>query len=280
MANQAEKNVASVERWGSLLAGAMGLGWALRHAGRTMREARRSGRYGSARGATARAGALSALGGATALGLVWRGATGHCAVYERLGVDTHALAERHRVGATAQPLERAVLINKPLAEVRDLLRGGRLAEIAGADGAEPGADAAPITGHFADRDWSLALAPAFHDQQTRLSAHTDDGPAGAIASRALAALVDAELRRVKALVETGEVATIEGQSHGERGMLGRAAERLADVAKTAAARIAGPASDYDEPSEQEARPSPAPRTADGDRTPGTRVDLDSGEVHV
>jgi hypothetical protein len=68
-----EKNVATIERWASLIGGGALLAYALR------REPR-----------------VSPLSGALALGgasLLFRGATGHCPVYGALGVNTADLSE-------------------------------------------------------------------------------------------------------------------------------------------------------------------------------------------
>lgn len=67
LGNRGNVNVGKVERWASVLGGAALAAYALK---------RRSRGRGSALG-------LAALGAP----LLWRGATGHCSVYERLGID-------------------------------------------------------------------------------------------------------------------------------------------------------------------------------------------------
>ncbi|HYG64428.1 MAG TPA: YgaP-like transmembrane domain [Thermoanaerobaculia bacterium] len=63
--NAGSRNVGNVERWASVLGGAALAALALRR--------RSKGAMG-----------LAALAGAP---LLWRGATGHCAVYQKLGID-------------------------------------------------------------------------------------------------------------------------------------------------------------------------------------------------
>ncbi|HEX9943510.1 MAG TPA: DUF2892 domain-containing protein [Thermoanaerobaculia bacterium] len=68
-----EKNVATIERWASLIGGGVLLAYALRRKPR-----------------------VSPLSGALALGwasLLFRGATGHCPIYGALGVNTADLTE-------------------------------------------------------------------------------------------------------------------------------------------------------------------------------------------
>lgn len=84
-------NVSNTERWASALGGAALAALAMR-GGR--------GRSGVAKGAAG----LAALAG---LQLLWRGATGHCAVYQKMGIDRGegtgtgqgtSLASRHASG--------------------------------------------------------------------------------------------------------------------------------------------------------------------------------------
>lgn len=101
-----QTNVSSAERWLSLAAGGMLAAWGLQR--------------------------RDAIGGSAALGaavLLFRGATGHCHVYEALGVDSRsgsgagriadrASDTRRRLGGTRGiHVEESVTINRPIAEV-------------------------------------------------------------------------------------------------------------------------------------------------------------------
>jgi hypothetical protein len=224
-----KKNVAGVERYASVLAGAWGLQkvWRADHA--------------DAPGARA----LRALGGVAALGLLLRGASGRCAVKRQLtaarGTDGAQADRRTGTG----PFEASVLVNKRVHELRDTLRRGTYSDFEVKLGADDGAEQV-ATAHFAEHDWSVELTPAYGGKQTRLTVRTtlDAEPrslsqrlVGMIASGAFAPLVMSELRRLKALIETGEIATIEGQPNGERSSVGRAVERAVEAAKGKASKL-------------------------------------------
>ena len=91
------RNMAGVERWGSLAAGGLAIAYGL---------TRRS-----------RAGAFLAAAGTT---LVYRGATGHCPVYSTLGVTTASHSDDTRValsGPRGIRVHESIRVEKPLDEV-------------------------------------------------------------------------------------------------------------------------------------------------------------------
>lgn len=99
-------NLGQLERWLSMVAGAMLAGWGLKR--------------------------RDSVGGTAALGaaaLLYRGASGHCHVYEALGIDhgrsrgTGVIADRHSdtrqrlSGSRGIRVEESVTINRPITEV-------------------------------------------------------------------------------------------------------------------------------------------------------------------
>lgn len=87
-------NVAEAERWASALGGAALAAWGLKH----LREER------------APAGAMIAAAG---MGLIARGATGHCPVYEAAGVQTSRSDARAALGGTRGiDVEQSATINR------------------------------------------------------------------------------------------------------------------------------------------------------------------------
>jgi uncharacterized membrane protein len=95
-------NVGVPERWGSALGGAVLAAAGLR---RMMEEERASGSF------------LTAVGA----GLIWRGATGHCNVYEAAGIDT---ADHARNGTKARlrgdrgvNVDESVTVDRPAGEL-------------------------------------------------------------------------------------------------------------------------------------------------------------------
>jgi hypothetical protein len=202
-----KQNVSNTERVASLAAGALGLWWSKRAAGRSM--------------------GLAGLGMAAAAGLLARGATGRCGVYAKLGVDTAASRRRAR-----EPQVRSVRVGKPLAEVAAFLRdrlGDRFAR-----------DTDPNVFHGRDdlASWTVRLTEASSGSGTRIALTAAPGGSARARWTALAhaatPLVDAaetELRNLKALIETGEIATTLGQAHGGRSTIGQAVLERADLAR-------------------------------------------------
>jgi len=233
----AHKNVAEPERWVSVVAGA-----ALAAYGLKMR---------SIPGLV-----IGAIGGA----LIHRGATGHCMVYESMGVTT--AAEEDDGSNVSIPygkgvrVEKSVTINAPQeqvyafwrnfenlprfmhnlesVEVHDSLRSHWVAK--GPAGTTVDWEAEiineipheligwrSIDGSKVDNAGSVHFTPAA-DRGTEVKVILRyDPPAGvfgAAVSRILgedpAVNVQEDLRRLKMLLETGEVATTEGQSAGRK----------------------------------------------------------------
>src|SRR4051812_50182715 len=104
-------NVGQAERWLSIVAGAMLAGWGLKR--------------------------RDSIGGTAAVGaaaLLYRGATGHCHVYDALGVnhgrsrgtgivaDMHSDTRRRLSGRRGHYVEGAITINRPVGEGYPFLR--------------------------------------------------------------------------------------------------------------------------------------------------------------
>jgi uncharacterized membrane protein len=232
----AEKNVNDPERWVSVIAGS-----ALAVYGLKMR---------SIPGIV-----LSALGGA----LVWRGATGHCLVYEAMGVssnddDGRSVSVPYGHGVR---VEKSVTINAPVenvyafwrnlenlprfmnnlerVEVKDAKRSHWWAK--GPAGTTVDWEAEiinevpheligwrSIDGSRIDNAGSVHFTRLDNGRGTELKVVLRyDPPAGvlgAAVSKILgedpAANVQEDLRRLKMLLETGEIATVEGQPSGRK----------------------------------------------------------------
>jgi hypothetical protein len=99
VSNKENRNLGKMERWASVLGGAALAAYALRRRGK------------------------GSLGLAAALGapLMWRGATGHCSVYEKLGIDRNpehlntALSASSHSSGTGDSYDQERV--KPLSEV-------------------------------------------------------------------------------------------------------------------------------------------------------------------
>lgn len=205
---QKEKNVNDPERWVSVV-----LGSALTAYGLKKR---------SIRGL-----ALSAAGGA----LVWRGATGHCSVYEMLGLSSNGHTDRQVSVPYGRGIrvEKAVTINATPEQlyafwrnVENLPRFMENIEIINdipneliawrsVDGSKVG-NAGSVHFEAAPGRGTIVKVVMRYD------------PPGGVLGAAFAKVlgedpahdVQEELRRLKMLIETGEIATTEGQSSGRK----------------------------------------------------------------
>lgn len=232
-----DKNVADAERWVSVVAGG-----ALAAYGLKLR--------------TLPGLVVGAIGGA----LIHRGATGHCMVYEALGVTTAADDEGRQVSVPygrGVRVEKAVTINAPpdriyafwrnfenlprfmhnleAVHVRDSKRSHWVAK--GPAGTKVDWEAEIINevpneligwrsvdGSQIDNAGSVHFTPAAGNRGTEVKVvlryDPPAGKVGATVSRILgedpAANVQEDLRRLKMLIETGEIATTEGQSTGRK----------------------------------------------------------------
>ncbi|HYC57975.1 MAG TPA: SRPBCC family protein [Thermoanaerobaculia bacterium] len=234
--DNAQKNVSEPERWISVIGGS-----ALAAYGLKMR---------SIPGLV-----LSAVGGA----LVWRGATGHCNVYESLGISTAEEGERN----VSVPYGRGVRVEKSVTinaspeqvysfwrnfenlprfmhnlesvEVRDSKRSHWTAK--GPAGSSVDWEAEIINevpneligwrsvdGSQVDNAGSVHFTPASGGRGTEVRVILRyDPPAGTLGAKISKILgedpamnVQEDLRRLKMLLETGEIATTEGQSTGRK----------------------------------------------------------------
>ena len=232
----AEKNVNDPERWVSVIAGSALAAYGLR-----MR---------SIGGLV-----LGAVGGA----LVWRGATGHCHVYEAMGFSS-AEDDGRQVSVPyghGVRVEKSVTINAPVqqvfafwrnfenlprfmhnldkVEVRDSTRSHWVAK--GPVGTTVDWEAEIINeipneligwrsvdGSQVDNAGSVHFTPASGGRGTELKVVLRyDPPAGVLGAAVSKILgedpamnVQEDLRRLKMLIETGEIATTDGQASGRK----------------------------------------------------------------
>lgn len=239
-------NVGQIERWLSMVAGAMLAGWGLKR--------------------------RDTIGGTAALGaaaLLYRGGTGHCHVYDALGIDhghspgTGVTADRHSdtrrrlSGSRGIRVEESVTINRPLAEVFRFWRNfenlpqfmEHLESVAlrdegishwvarGPAGFGVAWDAR-IINEIDNRllAWqslegsTVATAGSVNFDETehgtrvlvKLQYDPPAGKLGAMVARLLgddpSSSIREDLRRFKRLLETGEIPTTDGQSSGRRTM--------------------------------------------------------------
>lgn len=195
---------------------------------------------------------LAALGGA----LVWRGVSGHCSVYNALGVSTA------QPGAGNISVQQSITINAPAEELYRFWRNfenlprfmnhlksvstldqGRSRWVAKAPADTSVAWDAEIIaerenesiewrslpGATVDNAGSVRFVPAPGGRGTEVHITIGYNPPAGKLGAAVAKLfgeepnqqVNEDLRRFKRLMETGEVATTEGQPHGTRSPLGK-----------------------------------------------------------
>lgn len=241
-------NVGRTERWLSMVAGGMMAAYALR---------RRSKEGGAA-----------ALAGAA---LLYRGATGHCHVYQALGINrgggaalqegTGVIADRgsdtrRQLGGTRGiHVEESVTINRPVAEVFRFWRNFEnlpkfMQHLEAVSMREEGISHWVANGPAGTKvEWdariineidnkligwqslegsTVATAGSVNfdetEHGTRVRVHLQYNPPGGKLGAAIAWLfgqepsiqVRGDLRRFKALLETGEIPTTEGQPRGQR----------------------------------------------------------------
>lgn len=153
---------------------------------------------------------------ATGAGMLWRGLSGYCPLYEKIG--RQSLSEL----AASRSMEKSITIHKPIEEVRDVLGEGDPVWYASSS------KIFPITA--GDLLWDLRLEEISSGRQTLVRATLSDqnstfGLKSRLHGMALKKAADAELRKLKALVETGEIPTIKGQPHGLR----RSAQHTVEV---------------------------------------------------
>lgn len=180
------------------------------------------------------------VSGALGAGLLFRGASGHCSLYAHYDTDSENVLGRL---ASAQARTASVCINKSMDEVRSFLR----------DGEWDSCDVRPTDGPdrfkctVADRTWTLRLEPYGDGKRTLMFADIPEmkTTAGRIAAlvfnspvRGLSTTV---LRNFKALMETGEIATIVGQPHGDRSAIGSQIGSLVDKTRVQVDELSIPA---------------------------------------
>jgi uncharacterized membrane protein len=222
---QSSTNVAEPERWFSVVAGS-----AIAAYGLTRR---------SISGAV-----MAALGGA----LVWRGATGNCPVYEQLGVSTAAGSEESDGRQVSVPygkgirVEKSTTIDAPAAALYVFWRNfanlprfmSHLEAVTVIDEKRSHWVAKEIPneligwrsveGSRVDNAGSVHFTRAAGGRGTTVKVILRYDPPGGVLGSLFAKLfgedpalqVQEDLRKFKQLVETGEIATIEGQSTGRK----------------------------------------------------------------
>lgn len=159
--------------------------------------------------------------GVGGVGLLYRGVTGYCPVYQKMGKDTVQSSPRRL------PLnfEKSIVINKSLDEVRSILGEN--------DPVWQNSDSTLFPISAGDQLWDLRLKESHDGKRTFLYASPSSQESGTyqggrIRMSGIKHALDLELRRLKALLETGEVPTIEGQSHGRRSAVGQAVESISE----------------------------------------------------
>jgi hypothetical protein len=159
--------------------------------------------------------------GVGGVGLLYRGLTGYCPVYQKMGKEM--IQGSHR----RLPLnfEKSIVINKSLDEVRSILGEN--------DPIWQNSDSTLFPIKAGDQVWDLRLKESHDGKRTFLYAslsQQEDNQitGGRLRVAGMKQALDTELRRLKALLETGEVPTIEGQPHGRRSAMGQAVENISD----------------------------------------------------
>lgn len=159
--------------------------------------------------------------GVGGVGLLYRGLTGYCPVYEKMGKDTLHDSSR------SLPLnfEKSIVINKSLDDVRSILGEN--------DPVWQNSDSTLFPIRAGDQLWDLRLKESHDGKRTFLyaspSSQDSEVKGGRLRAAGMKQALDGELRRLKALLETGEVPTIEGQPHGRRSAVGKAVEQITDT---------------------------------------------------
>lgn len=209
-----KKNVGSVERVASVALGSLALWSAWRSISQGFRPIRTT---------------TGTLGMVAAAGLLWRGTTGNCPIYDQVGLDTRELADK----AQRQfRMVRSIVINAPIDGVKQILTADGLH----GDAFRPNDGGSSYVRHHNGQHWRLKLKTLSGGTRTRMvaSIREEDGTtsfrrlAMGVRAGTLRSEASDELRNLKALSETGEIATVVGQSHGDRSIVGKALIAAAD----------------------------------------------------
>lgn len=152
---------------------------------------------------------LAAMGAAMTL----RSASGYCPVRAQLN---RSLKKSEKTPS----IERSILINRTATEVAEAL--GAVSQ-----------DGGPLEfqGERAHMTWNIRLEDYDKKRRTRLIAIFARRDGGFLSNHAVEHLITTELRNIKALLETGEIATVAGQSEGSRSFLGASITRVATSAR-------------------------------------------------
>lgn len=194
-------NVGKVERTASLVLGGLALAQA----------------FQNSKGLVTRA-----ASGSAGLALLWRGLSGNCPVYSGLNLSS----EQVQPNKPQTWIERSALVNRSLTEVQ-----------AGLEGPLNPYGTFTSTGEniyelsMDGRLWMLNLSEHADGKRTLIRMSWDDQSAKPSLGERLKNVREPaprilELRMLKALLETGEVPTVEGQSHGERSRFGDLVEKV------------------------------------------------------
>ncbi|RZA26590.1 MAG: DUF2892 domain-containing protein [Proteobacteria bacterium] len=162
--------------------------------------------------------------GSTALALLWRGLSGNCPAYSVMGMSS----SKSPLTKPQTWIERSALVNLPLEEVTAYLTSGQSPY---GTFLSTGSDIFKI--EMDGRMWMINLQAHADGKRTLIRMSWDDPKDS---QSLLDILSDARepapriiaLRELKALLETGEIPTVEGQSHGERSNLGNFFENFGD----------------------------------------------------
>lgn len=196
-------NVGNIERTASVILGSLALTQAFR----------------GGRGRVSRTAA-----GSTGMALLWRGLSGNCPVYSGLDISSH----RDSPKKPQTWIERSALVNRSIEEVKTFLDSGDKSYGPIVSTAENIYEI-----KIDDRLWLLNLSKHADGERTLIRMSWDDKNQGQTLSQKIQAVGKftpriLELRKLKALLEIGEIATVEGQSHGERSRLGELLENFGD----------------------------------------------------
>lgn len=203
------RNLSGRERVFSLLAGGLALNKALRNSDSVLLKT-----------------GLAGLG----MGLLFRGSTGHCPLYQKMDYSSLTHFDKN----DPKP-ENSILVNKPIEEVSRFLRESTL----DFGSFFPGNQADEFSARIGADLWTLRLSPYIDGRRTLVKRTVESDPVKlkltdgkAWAKAALTKFpVDAsfDLRKLRSLIETGEIPTIQGQPHGRRSNLGRVIEKVKEV---------------------------------------------------
>jgi hypothetical protein len=122
--------------------------------------------------------------------------------------------------------EKSIVINKSLDEVRSILGEN--------DPVWQNSDSTLFPISAGGQLWDLRLKESHDGKRTFLyaspsSQESSEFKGGRLRMAGMKQALDIELRRLKALLETGEVPTIDGQPHGRRSAVGEAVESITET---------------------------------------------------